>query len=61
METNKIERANAFVMRCCDDPHCALHLVPERNNGAPICELTISRHALREILKVIHEEGLDLE
>jgi len=54
------ERAYAFVTNICTDPGCGLHITALRRDDKPICEMIIGRQALHELLKVIHELGLDL-
>jgi hypothetical protein len=54
------ERAYGFDMGVCGDPKCGLHLIPGRKDGTPICEIIIGRDQLRDVLALIHNEGLDL-
>jgi hypothetical protein len=54
-------RAGVFITTCvCGDPTCGLHLIPAREDGTPICEVVIGREQLRDVLALIHDEGLDL-
>ena len=54
------ERAHAFSAGTCSDKNCGLHIIPERANGTAICEIVIGRDALHGLLRIIHDEGLDL-
>jgi hypothetical protein len=54
------ERAYAFDMGLCDDPSCGLHMIARRCDDTPICEIIIGREQLRDVLTIIHENGLDL-
>jgi hypothetical protein len=54
------EMAFAFQTFACGDPNCGLHFVPERRDGTPICEMIIGRDGVRDLLDMIHDEGLDL-
>lgn len=54
------ERAHSFTTGRCGDPDCGLHLIPAREDGTPICEVVIGREQLRDVLAMIHDEGLDL-
>ncbi len=54
------ERAYAFETGVCGDPHCGLHVIPIRRDDTPICEIVIGREQLRNLLALIHAEGLDL-
>jgi len=54
------EQAHAFTVFMCGDPTCGLHLVPERRDGTPICEMVIGRPAIQGLLDTIHDEGLDV-
>ncbi|MEH2565367.1 hypothetical protein [Bradyrhizobium sp. AZCC 2289] len=54
------ERAYSFTTCVCGDPTCGLHLIPAREDGTPICEVVIGREQLRDVLALIHDEGLDL-
>jgi len=37
-----VERAFSFQAAFCDDPKCGLHIVAEREDGEPICEIVMS-------------------
>jgi hypothetical protein len=54
------EKAHAFRTYLCEDPGCGLHIVPLRRDETPICEMVVGRVALRGLLTLIHENGLDL-
>jgi hypothetical protein len=54
------ERAHAFTATVCRDPGCGLHLIPLREGDKPICEMVIGRRQMRELLRYIHDNGLDL-
>jgi hypothetical protein len=54
------ERAYAFESGVCGEPGCGLHVIPFRRDDTPICEIVIGRELLRELLTLIHDEGLDL-
>lgn len=56
----KCEQAHSYHAGVCADPGCGLHIIPFRVNGEPICEVIVGREALRELLALIHDEGLDL-
>ncbi|RXG91544.1 hypothetical protein [Bradyrhizobium zhanjiangense] len=53
------EAAYAFEMGFCGDPKCGLHLIALREGGEPICEVIIGRDSIGEMLRAIHDEGLD--
>lgn len=54
------EKADAFHALTCFDPNCGLHLIALRADETPICEIVIGRAAIRDLLEIIHDEGLDL-
>lgn len=54
------ELAHAFEALTCDDPKCGLHLIPQRQDGSPICEMIIGRDSLRSMGQYILDNGLDL-
>jgi hypothetical protein len=54
------ERAFSFQAGVCGDPGCGLHVIAERRDRQPICEIIIGREAVRDLLQIIHDEGLDL-
>ena len=56
----KCERAAWFEVATCTDPGCGLHLIAFRQNNAPVCEIIISRDVVRELLTIIHDQGLDI-
>jgi hypothetical protein len=56
----KCERAHSFIAGFCGAPGCGLHVIAERQNSQPICEIIIGREAVRDLLALIHDEGLDL-
>ena len=60
IERPECERSYAFEVGTCGDPTCGLHLIPSRRDGTPICEVIVGRDQLREVLTLIHDEGLDL-
>lgn len=53
-------RAHAVASFICGDPECGLHLVAERRDGRPICEIVIGREQIHGLLQMIHDQGLDL-
>lgn len=54
------EKAHSFTAGVCGDPGCGLHIVALRANDQPICELIIGRAAIRGLLELIDDQGLDL-
>jgi hypothetical protein len=55
------ERAHSFQAGICGEFGCGgLHLIAYRRDDAPICELILSREAVRDLLALIHDQGLDL-
>jgi hypothetical protein len=54
------EQAHAFQAATCLDPGCGLHLIAYRANNKPICEIVLGREAIHGLLRLIHEQGLDL-
>jgi hypothetical protein len=54
------ERAHSFLAGTCRDPGCGLHLIACRRDDKPICEIILDAEAVRELLAMIHDEGLDL-
>lgn len=61
IERPDCEKAHAFSAGVCTNQGCGgLHLVAYRHDDKPICEIVIGRQAVRELLAVIHDEGLDL-
>ena len=54
------ERAHSFQAGTCRDPGCGLHVIAYRANDTPICEIIIGRAAMRDLVRLIHDEGLDL-
>jgi hypothetical protein len=54
------ESAHSFSAAFCDDPGCGLHLIAYRHTDQPICQIVVSREAVRGLLAMIHEAGLDL-
>jgi hypothetical protein len=60
IERPDCERAHSFEMGRCGDPTCGLHLIPRRRDNSPICEVVIGRSQMRDMLALIHDEGLDL-
>ena len=56
----KCESAHSFETTTCNDPGCGLHLLAFRSDGSPICEIVIGREAVGEMLRFIHDRGLDL-
>jgi len=54
------ERAHSFQAGVCGDPECGLHLIAERIDHTPICEIIIGRDGVRDLLALIHDQGLDL-
>jgi hypothetical protein len=54
------ERAHSVSAALCDDPGCGLHLIAWRHDDKAICEIVMGRPAIRELLAMIHEHGLDL-
>lgn len=54
------EKAHSVSAALCEDPGCGLHLIAWRSNDQPICEIVMGRNAVRELLDLIHEHGLDL-
>jgi hypothetical protein len=53
-------RAGVFIYDMRLRRTCGLHLIPAREDGTPICEVVIGREQLRDVLALIHDEGLDL-
>ena len=54
------ENAYSFGATVCNDPGCGLHLIAYRHDDKPICEIVMGRTAVRELLTMIHDLGLDL-
>jgi len=54
------EKAHSVSAAVCDDPGCGLHLIAWRSNDQPICEVVMGREAVRGLLAMIHDLGLDL-
>lgn len=54
------ERAHSFQAGTCRDPGCGLHLIAYRRDDKAICEIIMGRDAVRDLLALIHDEGLDL-
>ena len=54
------ERAHSFSAGVCGDDGCGLHVIAYRADDTAICETIMGREALRELLDLIHDEGLDL-
>ena len=54
------ERAHGFEMGVCGEPGCGLHIIPYRRDDTPICEIVIGRDQVRDVLALIHDQGLDL-
>ena len=54
------EKAHSFQAGVCNDPGCGLHLIALRRDDSPICEIIIGRVAMRGLLELIHDQGLDL-
>ena len=54
------ERAASFQMGTCGDPGCGLHIIPMRKDDTPICEIVIGREEIHGLLRMIHDQGLDL-
>jgi hypothetical protein len=54
------ERAHSFGVAVCLDPGCGLHITAYRRDDKPICELILGRTVVRELLQLIHDQGLDL-
>ena len=56
------EKAHSVSAGLCSDPGCGLHLIAWRSDDDtnPICEIVMGRTAIRELLTMIHDNGLDL-
>jgi hypothetical protein len=54
------EQAHSFQTATCGDPNCGLHMVAFRRDDTPICEIVIGRESIRGLIRLIHDEGLDL-
>ena len=56
------ERAHSLTVAVCSNPGCdSLHIIALRaKNDEPIVEIVLGRDAIKGLLAMIHDEGLDL-